>query len=302
MILVAGEALVDLVPDDEGRLVPHPGGGPFNAARTMARLGAPAALLTRLSTDAFGATLRAALDADGVLPDALVATDDPTTLALVEGADGQAAYRFYSAQTAAAGLTADVALAAVPSGTGALHVGTLGLVFEPLATAVEAVVAGFEGPGIVFCDPNCRPAAIRDEDAYRARLARVLGHCHVVKASDDDLAWLSPGADPVDAARVLLERGPTVVLVTRGAAGATIVTAAGSEDVAAPQVDVVDAIGAGDAFGGGFLAWLHRDGHGREALADPALVRAATDYGVRVAARTCERAGATPPTRAELPA
>ena len=82
----------------------------------------------------------------------------------------------------------------------------------------------------------------------------------------------------------------------------TIVTADDVEDVAAPQVEVVDTIGAGDAFGGGFLAWLHREGHGREALADPALVRAATDYGVRVAARTCERAGAVPPTRAELPA
>ncbi len=96
-VVVAGEALIDLVPDAARALVAHPGGGPFNAARAAARLEAPAAFLGRLSTDAFGARLRATLLEDGVDLGPAVTTDDPSTLALVElDAAAVATYRFYT--------------------------------------------------------------------------------------------------------------------------------------------------------------------------------------------------------------
>jgi fructokinase len=140
-----------------------------------------------------------------------------------------------------------------------------------------------------------RPWVISDPDTYRSRLGRVLGRSDVVKVSEEDLAWLEPERSAADAARMLLQGGPRVVLLTRGAEGVQVVTSAGDVPVPAPEVEVVDTIGAGDAFGGGFLAWWRAQGLGREQLDDRAAVVAAATFGALVAARTVARAGASPP-------
>jgi fructokinase len=139
---------------------------------------------------------------------------------------------------------------------------------------------------------------IDDEDAYRGRLRRVLGRSHLVKVSAEDLAWLDPGTLPLSAARALLDQGPTVVLLTCGADGAFALSATAEAQVAAPAVRVVDTIGAGDAFTGGFLAWWGSRGLDREDLGRDDLVARATEFAVAVAALTCERAGASPPSLA----
>ena len=158
VILVCGEALYDLVYDGEDDLQGHPGGGPFNTARTIGRLGQPVAYLGRLSTDRFGTRLERMLAADGVRLDAVVRTDEPTTLALAEiDETGSARYRFYERATSAPGLTPEVALASLPPAVGILHVGTLGLTLEPMATALEAVVEELSGQALVMVDPNIRP-------------------------------------------------------------------------------------------------------------------------------------------------
>ncbi|HYM56436.1 MAG TPA: carbohydrate kinase [Solirubrobacteraceae bacterium] len=301
VILVAGEALVDLVLSGAGELSAHTGGGPFNTARTVGRLEQPVAYLGRISTDRFGARLREELRIDGVALDAVVPTEDPTTLALAEIGDrGAARYRFYVEGTAAPGLTIADALGALPERVATLHVGTLGLVFEPMAEALEAVVERLSGTALVALDLNCRPAAIREPDAYRARLGRMLPRCHLVKASDDDLAWLDPGCPTLQAARALLEHGPRLVLVTRGAEGAVVVAGEHDAEVPAPRVQVVDTIGAGDAFGGAFLAWWRGRGLGTADLGTTDVVLDATRFACLVAARTCERAGASPPRLSEL--
>ena len=302
VIVVGGEALVDLVPGAGEELAAHLGGGPFNCARTLGRLGQPVAYLGRISSDRFGVRLREQLRADGVRLDAVVDTDDPTTLALAElDAAGAATYRFYVEGTSAPGLTPEAALAALPRRVDALHVGTLGLVFEPMADALEAVVTEAAADTLVMIDVNVRPLVIGDPAGYRARLGRLLARCHVVKASDDDLGWLDPGRGAAAAARALLEAGPAAVLLTRGRDGATIVTRAGEDDVPAPAVEVVDTIGAGDAFGGGFLAWWRNSGLGVRELGSGDALRDATRFAALVAARTVERAGAAPPRLAELP-
>jgi len=301
LALVAGEALFDLWMGAGDEVHGRPGGGPFNTARTLARLERPVAYLGRLSSDRFGRTLERMLAEDGVRLDAVVATDDPTTLALADIDEaGTARYSFYDRGTAAPGLTGDAALAALPDGIGVLHVGTLGLALEPIAAAVEAVVERLAPSALVMVDPNVRPWVIADPDAYRARLRRVLAQAHVVKVSAEDLEWLEPDIPPEEAARDLLGAGPAVVLLTRGGDGASVLTAAGMQEVPAPPTRVVDTIGAGDAFGGGFLAWWGARDLGRGELADPALVVEATRFATLVAARTCERAGADPPRLAEL--
>jgi fructokinase len=301
LTVVAGEALVDLVTSDGEVLRAHPGGGPFNTARTIARLEQPVAYLGRLSTDRFGAVHARLLAEDGVRLDAVVRTDEPSTLAIAEF-DGSAgtAYRFYAQGTAAPGLTEEAALAALPGGVTALHVGTLGLVFEPVGRALEAVVGAVPAGTLVALDPNIRPSVAAGAPGYRERLERLVARADLVKVSEEDLAWLDPGRDSVDAARALLDRGPRVVLLTRGGDGALVLTPHGADEVAAAPVTVVDTIGAGDAFGGGFLAWWSSRGLGAAELDDRAAVVEATRFAVLVAARTVARAGASPPRLAEL--
>jgi fructokinase len=273
VILVAGEALFDLVLEGTERLAGLPGGGPFNAARTIARLEQPVAYLGRLAHDRFGARLRELLAEDGVHLDAVVDTDDPTTLALAElDADGGATYRFYARATSAFGLTAEAAMAALPPAIDMLHVGT-SFSLDPVASALEAVAAHVAGDALVLLDPNSRPDVIADPDAYRERIRRVLASTDIVKVSDDDLAFIDPGTPPVEAAEVA---------------------------VPAPRVTVVDTIGAGDAFGGGVLAWWRREGLHRDDLTDLDRLVEATRFANLVAARTCERPGASPPYLSEL--
>jgi fructokinase len=302
VILVGGEALYDLVlqgADDD--LHGHPGGGPFNTARTIGRLEQPVAYLGRLSTDRFGRRLEALLTDDGVSLESVVRTDEPTTLALAEvDHHGVARYRFYERGTAAPGLTAETALEALPARVDILHVGTLGLVLEPVATAMEAVVERLADDALVAVDPNCRPWVVNDREAYRERIRRVLGRAHVVKVSEEDIEFLEPDRAGVDGVRALLEHGPAVGLLTRGPNGALVVTRTAEVAVPAPRAKVVDTIGAGDAFGGGFLAWWSERGLGRDELGQIDLVVEATEFACLVAARTCSRPGASPPYRSEL--
>jgi fructokinase len=301
VIVVGAEALIDLVPQGPGDLRAHIGGAGYNTARTLGRLEQPVHYLGCLSDDGFGRQLRAQLEADGVSLDTVVATDRPTTLALVElDATGSASYRFYSDGTSAPALEPGQALAVLPPRVDMLHIGTLALVMEPTALALQAVVEAVAEDALVMVDPNCRPTFIPDRESYRRGIAATLGYAHVVKVSLEDLGYLEPSRAPEDAARALLDDGPRVVLVTLGGEGALIVTPHGETSVSAPVVEVVDTIGAGDAFGGGFLAHWRLKGHTRADLQDQAALRDATTFGCAVAAITCERAGAAPPRLSEL--
>ena len=302
-IVVAGEALIDLIVAADGRLAAIPGGGPYNTARTIARLGGDVAFLGRLSDDRFGRTLRDALGADGVALDHVVETSDPTTLAVAELDElGVASYRFYVDGTSAPGLTgADAAPVPGPDLV-ALHVGTLGLVLEPIGATIEWLVDAVPARTLVMLDPNSRPSATPDASAFRARIGRLAHRADVIKVSDDDLAFLSPGDGADTAIEQLLAAGATVVLRTDGGRAVEIRTRDHRSVIAVPPVDVVDTVGAGDAFGGGFLASWIAAGRGRTELADlDALVDSVT-FAVRVASLTCTRPGADPPTGAELDA
>jgi len=303
VILVGGEALFDVVAGDGDDLKAHPGGGPFNAARTIARLEQPAVYLGRLSTDRFGDRLERILLDDGVSLESVVRTEDPTTLALAElGDNGSVSrYRFYAQGTSAAGLTSEAALVALPERVATVFVGTLGLVLEPMASALEAVVDRLSGSDtMVVVDPNCRPHVIDDPAAYRRRLKWILARTHLLKVSEEDVQFLDPDRDPVKATRALLVDGPPVGVLTRGGDGAVVVTPDREVVVKPPSANVVDTIGAGDAFAGGLLSWWRERGLGAEALGDLDTVVEATRFACVVAAKTCERAGASPPYRHEL--
>jgi fructokinase len=293
-VLIAGEALIDLAVLPDGQVTAHPGGGPFNVARTVGRLGQAVGYLGAVSTDRFGQELLRVLAEDGVDLGRVVRTDAPSTLALAElDRDGGASYRFYADGTSAPRLTpGEAARETVPE---ILYAGTLGLVFEPMATTLEALVLQCPADVLVALDPNCRPRAIRDAAAYRGRLGRLLQRTDLLKVSGEDLAWLAPGRGEVEATRALLAREDAVGLVTLGAAGALVVTRAEAFAIEAPEVTVVDTIGAGDAFVGAFLAQWSANGLGRDGLRDLERVRRAAAFACEIAAMTCARAGADPP-------
>jgi fructokinase len=301
VIAVIGEALIDLIVagDAEGTAVvaARPGGGPYNTARTVGRLGMAPVFLGRLSGDGFGRMLRARLDADGVTPGIPELSEAPTTLAVAEiDPAGAARYGFYLAGTAAADLAYPALAAALPSGVAAVHAGTLGLVMEPIGSGVErAILRDVPPDALVMVDPNCRPGAIGDRAAYLARIGRILRRADVVKVSVEDLDYLSPGVPVRTAVAAMLDAGPALVLVTDGPRPARAFLP--GQEIAAdvPEVQVVDTIGAGDAFGGAFLARWSAAGLTRSDLKRPGPVGEALRAAVQVAALTSTRAGAEPP-------
>ena len=160
--MVTGDALVDFVLEADGGTTPHLGGGSFNAARTLGRLGLRPVFIGRLSSDRYGRGLRAALEESGVRLDAVVPTDDPTTFARVEiDGFGAANYRFYVEGTSSAGLRADEARAAMPPRPAGLHVGGLGLAVEPQARAMTSLAREAGPETLVLVDPNCRAETVR---------------------------------------------------------------------------------------------------------------------------------------------
>lgn len=307
MIVVCGEALIDFTPARCGNAhgyLPRPGGSPYNVAIGLARLGAPAAFLGRISREIFGRLLRAHLAASGVDLRYLQDGPEPSTLAFVyAGEDGEPAFSFYAEGTADRLLLPEHLPAAFPQEVTVLHFGSISLVLEPAASTLAGLLHREHGGRLISLDPNIRPNLIPDPDACRRRLLELIGRADIVKASRADLAWFYPGEAAERGAARWKAMGPALVVVTLGSAGAVGLGAAGTVRVPGAFVDLVDAVGAGDAFSAGLLAWLHhrgrltRDGVRR---LSPEDLAAALGYANRVAAITCTRAGADPPRQKEV--
>ena len=302
MIVVTGEALVDLVIGTDGSVTAKLGGGPYNAARTIGRLGGEVRFMGAVSRDRFGRELLDHLEADGVDTSTVTLTDLPTTLAAAElDESGAASYRFYLEGTSAPSLSAVPEAGRAPD---AVHAGTLGLVLRPMADTVLSYLESLPDETLVLLDPNCRPRVVTDRAWYVGVVERAVRRSHVVKISTDDAEYLSPGLDALDYAHSLLHLGARAVLLTAGGDGAHAVTAEGDRLIPSRPVEVVDTIGAGDSFGGAFLQWW-LDHHGTGAASIGRLgsldaVAEAVDAAAEVAGHTCSRAGAEPPRRTDL--
>ena len=304
MIVVVGEALIDLVVGTGGQVDARPGGSPANAARSLARLGAETTFLGRQARDGLGCLLRDRLAADGVAIGVPEPSSRPTTLAVATlDQTGSADYAFYLDGTAGADLDYEDLKKALPADATVLHVGDLGLVMEPIGTAIERLILNdVPADALVLLDPNCRPSAVADHEAYRRRIGVIARRADIVKASTEDLAYLYPAVPPAEAARALLDNGSSLVLVTDGPRPARAFLPHSVLTEAVPPVTVVDTIGAGDAFGGGFLAWWTAHGLGQADLRRGDLVGQALKAATGAAALTCTRPGADPPDLAELQA
>jgi fructokinase len=313
MIAVCGEALIDLVDQGGWTFRAHPGGSPANVAVGLARLAIPAALLARVADDGFGRLLRQHLTDNGVDTRFLISAAEPSTLAVVTlDPVGVASYQFYVNGTADWQWTPDQLPPALPPDAVALHAGSLALSIEPAATVLTELLRAERDRGQVTIsfDPNLRPSFEPDRDAARRRVERQVALSDLVKVSSEDLGWLQPGESPAQVAHRWVEKlGPALVIVTLGGGGALAVGPNGGEvHRPSPTVELADTVGAGDAFTAGLLAALADrkllGGANRPALAALSADTLADviDEAGLVAAITCSRAGADPPTRDEVSA
>ena len=306
MILCAGEALIDMLPrrteSGEAAYAPYPGGAVFNTAVALGRLGADTGFYAGLSDDLFGESLASALAASNVDASLCPVAARPCTMAYVHLVDGQARYMFYDENTAGRMLTPE-ALPDLPDQVAALFFGGISLISEPCGSAYEALMTREAPARVTMIDPNIRASFVKDEQAYRARIARMVAQADIVKLSDEDLHWLEGDGDIAAKAQGLLAKGPSLVCITEGAKGATGFTASHQISVPAKSVEVADTVGAGDTFNAGLLAALQSAGalnkSAISALSDEVL-HAALSLGIHAAAVTVSRAGANPPWASEL--
>lgn len=308
MILCCGEALIDMLPmstsDGIDGYVPHAGGAVFNTAITLGRLGVRAGMLAGLSSDIFGQQLRKALMGSHVDISFAVSTNRPTTLAFVQLTNGHATYSFYDENSAGRMLLPDD-LPTLPSEVSALYFSGISLASEPGAEAYASLCKKEAANRVVMVDPNIRPSFISDETAFRVRMDRMLAEADIVKVSDEDLNWMVVGpASFREKVGVILDKGPKMLVITRGGEGAFAYTSCG-EEVSVPSVKVAvrDTVGAGDTFNGGFLAKLAEMGLlSKDRLSEISReeISEALSLGAKVASINVSREGANPPWANEL--
>lgn len=316
MFAVVGENIIDLVPGEgAGTYVAHAGGSPANVAVAATRLGSPTALVGRVSRDVFGTRIRERLADAGVDDRYLVSGREASALAVVTfDEQRRASYDFWLDGAVDWQWRADELPDPLADDVSVVHVGSLAVFLEPGASAIEQFLIreGYRGRVTLSLDPNVRPTIVSGADGSldeaRARVERLVGLVDVVKASDEDLGWIYPGVPAEEAAAGWLDRGPALVVVTRGEEGATAVGRRATVTVRAPDVEVVDTVGAGDTFAGALLDGLGRAGllgpGGGERIAalDEAALATLARRAATAAALTCTRAGADPPTAEELDA
>lgn len=298
-LLVVGESVADVVRPSHGPAVTHAGGSPANVAYGLARLGHAVTLVTELADDPDGHLIRSHLSAAGVDLRAGRPRSDrtPRATAVLDDA-GSADYDFDVAWSLRA--------VDLPAASRHVHTGSLAVLLEPGATSVGDLLHSARHQATISLDPNLRPSLVDDRRAARERVESLARLADVVKASDEDLSWLYPGDDLGAVARHLVAGGSSLVVLTRGAAGARAFTEHLEVDVAAPSTVVVDTVGAGDSF---MAAMLHAlaeldllgpAARSRLAGLGEGVVAHVLETAARAAAITVARSGAHPPTIDEL--
>jgi fructokinase len=307
MILCCGDALIDFVPvmaaDGRDAVRPAVGGSCLNIAVGLARLGAPTGFVGGISTDLFGRMIADHASASGVDLRHATRSEHQTTLAFVRIVAGESQYAFYDVGTASANWTyrhGSILFDTVQ----AVHVGSTTLVHDHGASAASALIKEARPTATISFDPNCRPNLVKDVSTYRARMRAFAESADIVRMSDVDFDYLHGDEAYSARAAALIERGASLIVITRGIKGALAWhRKAGAMEVGAPSVDVVDTIGAGDSFQAALLFALRELGCVARAglqAAGAVELRRALSFACQCAAKTCTRAGADPPRRNEV--
>jgi len=301
-VVVIGEALMDCVVGSSGKpLHEVPGGSPMNVAVGLGRLGHSAVLAARVGSDSRGEVIASHVKASGVaLIEASSGLDYTSTATAHLAEDGSASYEF--------DLVWDLEPSMVPEAPYLhVHAGSIACTLQPGASAVREIVQRSRAAGAsISYDPNVRPHIMGSAREVLPQIEALIALSDLVKASDEDAAWLYPGLSLDEVAGRWQELGATLVVITQGAEGATAWSAGRALSFPTHATTVVDTIGAGDTVMAGLIAALATrsllgatGAKGWENLSENDLAEVVT-FALRAAAITVSRAGADLPTLADM--
>ena len=296
-IWVCGEVLIDLIPRGEKKIA-IVGGGPANTAKALALLGFDSYFIDGISSDAYGEKAKAELLYAGVNLKYAHFTDKPTCTADVSlDAAGVASYVFAIEGSATFDFAHDWLPDPLEIKPAVLQIGTLATIVEPAATILLEWARKVATVAPIVFDPNVRSSVVSDRTKYQAAVARWTAISAVIKVSEDDLAWLYPDREQTDIAAQWLNEGAQLVIITKGSYGLIGITKEGSVTVPGVKVEVADTVGAGDTVGAIVVEAIVE--RGLAALRGEVL-REVLTRAAKAASITCSRAGANPPSRAEI--
>ncbi len=296
-VWVAGEVLIDLIPDGSGRK-PIVGGGPANTAKALAKIGIDTQFIDGISSDEYGQMAKSELVASGVNLNYVKYSDQPICLAKVSLSEsGSAFYEFVIENTATFDFTSDWLpnpQAELPT---LLHIGTLATVIEPGASVLFDWAQSVAKVAPIVFDPNIRPDVISDRKQYVKQVERWVSISSAVKASDEDIKWLYPSLEIEQVINNWLAKGPSLIVITYGDKGLAGYRMVEKISVEAVKVVVADTVGAGDTVGAILVEGILKDGLSSLSgvKLEMMLKRAA-----KAAAITVSRSGANPPTLKEI--
>ena len=307
-VLVIGEALVDVVHSGDGGIKNVPGGSPANTAVALARLGITTFMKARISKDKFGSEIRSYLENQNVDLNLSLFVDEPSSVidAFIQK-DGSAKYEANLKGASDYGWTESELDIVLAENIKIIQLGSLTSYIEPGASNIENWYKKLRSNSkhLLTFDPNIRhPLDAQPEDEVRKRAKNLASLAHVVKASDEDLSWISPDQDVIETAKNFIENGTTLVVITLGKNGAVAINSNFEViQIPAPVVEVKDTIGAGDTFAAALIAQLLEkqivDEKALSALAVSDL-RDILSNCAMTSALTCSRQGANPPYRHEV--
>lgn len=294
-ILCAGEALIDIT-DRGGQVTRHVGGSVLNVAVGLARQDVRTTLASAWAGDEDGDLIESALDQAGVAyPTSCRSLASTNTARAAIDSSGNATYTFE--------LTNEIPPVDLDDVTH-LHIGSIGAFLEPgHSTCIRLADNARRAAVSVSYDINARPAIMGDPSHARPVIDKIIACSNIIKASDEDVAWLYPGRSLTSVAEDWLASGH-LAIITLGGAGTIVHGRGWDEPLTLPSLDVcvVDTIGAGDSFMAGFLAHLsHVDLLGPDTPRRD-QVRQALAHATATAAVTVSHAGAYAPTTADIAA
>ena len=296
-VWVAGEVLIDLIPDADQHLAVV-GGGPANTAKALANLGVKTYFIDGISTDKYGQMAKADLLTANVLLDYAKYSNKPTCTAKVKlSKSGHATYEFVVEDTA----TFDFSEQWLPDPQNIkpslLHIGTLATVIEPGASVLFDWAQKIAQIAPIVFDPNIRPAVLGNRDEYVKKVENCVAISSVVKVSDEDLHWLYPGEVINEIVNKWLDLGVELVVVTLGEKGISAYRKNEHISVDAFTVVVADTVGAGDTVGAILVEAIVNDGL---SSLSGAKLEIMLNRAAKAAAITVSRSGANPPTLMEI--
>ena len=306
MIVVGGDALVDLIDRGQSLFEACPGGSTLNCALAAGQLGSQVLFVSTLSSDSFGDMLVNRLAECNIQIRSDARSDAHSSLAVVSFDEAnQPSYTFYREGTADREIPVSNIIDSFPQSMSIFHVGSCALICaEDQDAWLQVVIAAKDRGALISVDPNCRPSMIQDPVQYRQGLERILEEADLIKCSDEDLNYLYPDWTVNEANFFAEKYAPQLFIYTRGSSGLRGFTNLGVsvEVEAALPGKLVDVVGAGDTVQGTLLSEIDRLGLVGQQLAhlDASQLNEILTLASRAAGVNCTRVGCQPPTRQEV--